>query len=226
MSAACTRRKLGTWILALGIDTGQAAGTVAIVAAHWLYGSALAVGIGIAQWHLFRTATDGTMLQRLADSILSAGTLSARTHTLVSNAGQIGGTIVIRVTFQTHTAHKWISLKTSGTTAASAMVSAITLSIQSTRIGDQAGIDTLMIHALFVTGALIVRLASNRRAAELGITREAGLAIANRMMILDRALGIGATVAGINALRVDARLGNGAIRVRLAAHSDDIRSCK
>lgn len=49
------------------------------------------------------------------------------------------------------------------------MIAAIAFSIQSTRISDQAGIDTLMIRALLVTGALIVRLAANGRAAELGI---------------------------------------------------------
>lgn len=82
--------------------------------------------------------------------------MSTRIHTLVGNAGQIGGAVVVRVTFQTHTAHKRISLKASGATAASAMIAAITFSIQCTWISDQAGIDTLMIRALFVTGALIV----------------------------------------------------------------------
>lgn len=44
------------------------------------------------------------------------------------------------------------------------------------------------------------------------------------MMILDSALGIGSTIAGIDALRIDAGLRNGAIRVGGAANGDDIRS--
>lgn len=45
------------------------------------------------------------------------------------------------------------------------------------------------------------------------------------MMILDSTLGIGSTVAWVDALRIDARLRNGAIRIGFAAHSDDIRCC-
>lgn len=43
-------------------------------------------------------------------------------------------------------------------------------------------------------------------------------------MILHNALGIGSTVARVDALRIDAGLRNGAIRVGFAANGDDIGS--
>lgn len=109
------------------------------------------------------------MIKRLTDSILSARALSARIHTLVSNASQVGGAIVIGVTFQSYTTHKWITLEADGTTAASAMITAITLRVQSTRIGNETWIDTLTMNALLVAQTLIVRLTANRYAAELRI---------------------------------------------------------
>lgn len=44
-------------------------------------------------------------------------------------------------------------------------------------------------------------------------------------MILNSALGIGSTIARIDALRIDTRLRNRAVGIRLAAYCDDIRSC-
>lgn len=56
------------------------------------------------------------------------------------------------------------------------------------------------------------------------VAREAWLAVADRMMILYSALGIGSTIARIDALRIDAGLRRGAIRVGFAANGDDIGS--
>lgn len=104
------------------------------------------------------------------------------------------------------------------------MIAAITLGIQCTRVRDQAGIDTFTVHALLISCAFLIRLAANWSTAELRIARETWFAVADRMMILHNALGIGSTVARVDALRIDASLRNGAIRVGFAANGDDIGS--
>lgn len=105
------------------------------------------------------------------------------------------------------------------------MVASKALGIQGAGIGDQAGIDALAVQALLVAAALVVRLAANGSAAELGIARVAWLAVADRMVVLHGALGVGSAVAGAHALGVDAGLGGGAVGAGLAAHGYDARSC-
>lgn len=105
------------------------------------------------------------------------------------------------------------------------MVTSVTLGIKGTRIAGQAGIDTLAVHTLLVSAALVIRPAANGCTSKLGISGESRLAVADRMVILHRAFGIGSTVARTGALGVDAGLVRGAVGARLAAHQYHIGSC-
>jgi len=127
------------------------------------------------------------------------------------------------VAFQSQAAHKRITLQSHGTAAIGAMVTSKALGIQGTRIAGQAGIDALAVQALLVTAALVIRLAANGCASKLGISGESGLAVANRVVVLHRALGIRSAVARTCALGVDAGLIQGALGAGLAANQDDIR---
>lgn len=110
VGTACARREFCAWVRALGIDAGQFAGAITIVAAHRLHGTCLAEGVGVTQWQLLGATADGAMLQCLADGILCTRTLSTWIDTLVLHASQVRGAIVIGVTFETQTAYKWITL--------------------------------------------------------------------------------------------------------------------
>lgn len=134
VGTACARREFCAWVRALGIDAGQFAGTITVVTAHRLHGTCLAEGMGITQWQLLGATADGAMLQGLADGILCTRTLATWIDTLVLHASQVRGTIVVGVTLQTQTAHKWITLQSSWTSAAGTMIAAIALGIQCTRI--------------------------------------------------------------------------------------------
>lgn len=131
---ACAWREFCAWVRALGINACQFAGAVTIVAAHRLNGTCLAECVRITQWHLFWTTADGAMLQSLADGILGTRTLATRIDTLVPHAGQVRSAIVIGVTFQAQTAHKWITLQSGWASTASTMIATITFGIQGTRI--------------------------------------------------------------------------------------------
>lgn len=224
LSRAGAWRENCAWVLALDVDARQSAGTISIVSAHWLHWSWFAVGVRISKRQLVWATAHSAMLQGLADGVLGTRILLATwIHALVGHTGQVGGAVVVRVAFQAQAAHEGIALQSDGTAAVGAMVAAIALGIQGTRIRDQARIHALPIQTLLVAAALVIRLATNRRTSELGVAREAWLAVANGVVVLHRALGIGSTVAGTGALGIDAGLARRAVGIGLASHGDNIR---
>lgn len=164
------------------------------------------------------------MLQGLTDGVLGTRILLATwIHALVGHTGQVGGAVVVRVAFQTEAAHERITLQSDGAAAVGTMVAAIALGIQGARIRDQARTHALPIQTLLVIAALVIRLATNRGTSELGVAREAWLAVANGVVVLHRALGIGSTVAGTGALGVNTGFACRAVGIGLASHGDNIR---
>ncbi len=77
----------------------------------------------------------------------------------------------------------------------------------------QAGIDALPADASLSIATIVVRLAADRLAGNLGIADEAGRTDADRVMIFHKALCALATVAGVDALAVDAGLAVGTVIV-------------
>lgn len=148
--------------------------------------------------------------------------ISAGIDTQVANTSLVVGTVIVRITFHSYTAYKWITLHSGGTATGRSVIATITFSIQSARITNQTRINTFPVNALLVVRTLIIGLASDLDTAILSVAREARFTVAYRMVIAYLTLSIGTAIARIDTFLIHARFRERTVRIGFAAHSNDV----
>ena len=93
----------------------------------------------------------------------------------------------------------------------------IALGKPTARIVDKTRVDTLSVETGLSVTAVVIALAANRLTSNQRVADKARRALTHRPVVLDKALRIGATVARIHTLAVDAGLTVGAVIVASTA---------
>lgn len=143
----------------------------------------------------------------------------ARVDAMVVVARTIVGALEVGMALDAFAPLKWTALVAGLASAGRSMVVAEAFGVHGTWVGQRTWIDALVVVARFLVRAFVVRHARQFEAAELRITRVARLADANRMMVLDVAVGVDTAIARTRTQFVDARFGQRALGVRFAANS-------
>lgn len=158
------------------------------------------------------------MVRNEADGVGGARRLFfARVDAVFVRAGSVAGAVVVRVALGSLALHERISFQSWWALASSAMVAAVADGGDRAWIGDRAWVDALSVVAGLVVGALRVVLAAQLEASKLWISRVAGFARTDWMVVGNEAVGVVSAVAGTHATLVDARLGLLAFSVRSTA---------
>lgn len=117
------------------------------------------------------------------------------------------------MTFDCNAFLEWIAFEAFWASTGGPVVVAVAFGIDGALIVNTARIDAFAVVALLLRAALVVRLAANLITTMLGVTGVAWTTRAYRVMILNAAIGIGATVTGVDAKLVYARFGRGAVGI-------------
>lgn len=156
------------------------------------------------------------MITNKTDSVLGAWWIivsGAWVDALLVDAGSLIGTVIVGVTLDGSTLLEWIAFKAFWASTCGTVIGAVAFGVDGALIVNTAWIDAFSVVALRLRAALIVGLATNLITTKLGVTGVARTTRANRMMILNATIGIGATVARVDAEFVNARFGRAAIGV-------------
>lgn len=148
--------------------------------------------------------------------------MHARIDALHVDAGVIARTVAIAVTTDDATAIQRIAVVALATATIGYVVvrEAFDVDARARMVRYQAWIHTVVVHAGFVEGALAVMATLDRVTRDLGITLVAWFARTDRFVISYVADGVGAAVARVATLPVDASLVITAIVVRRARPND------
>ena len=206
----------GTEQLAAGVQTGVLAWTVLVLDTLWPRNGHTG-NPGIASVAK-RTAAGRLVVGRQTLGIGSTGILvQTGIDTVLGTAGAVTGALRVHPAPNHLARHKWVALVAGNTTAVGAVLGGIAFGEAAAGVGDQAGVDTVPVHAGLAVPALAVSLAAHRLARHLGVSHVAGRADADGSVVVNEALGALAAVTRILALSVNAGLAAGAVIVPGAA---------
>ena len=154
------------------------------------------------------------MVVNLAESTGSAGVLvQAGINAVLAPTGLVQRTLGVTATSDDLTGGEWISFIARQTSAVCSVSGGITLGKPSTGISSrqQAGVGTFSLHTGLSVPAVVVALTARQLAPDLRVSDVAWRAGADRVMVLDKTLGSGATVTGVFTLPVDTGLAIGTV---------------
>lgn len=213
------RSQFNAWINAFVIDASHFVGTINILVADWLL-PCLTEGEWITFGCVFGTAAVWFVITNETDGVLGAWWIiisGAWVDALLVDAGTLIGAVVVGVALDGTALLEWIAFETFWASTGGTVVVAVAFGVDGALIVNTAWINAFPVVALHLRAALVVRLATNLITTKLGITGVARTACADGVMILNATIGIGATVAWVDAEFVDARFRRSAVGVRTAA---------
>lgn len=149
--------------------------------------------------------------------------VDARVQTLVLNACLVSRAIGVDLAFDSFATCVGVSGHAPWTLARCQMVLGYAFSVHGTRVGDQAGIDTLVVVACLCRRTIPVRRAFQFLAFNFRVSAVSWRAIAQRFVVDDDAFGIGSAVARADALRVVASILQIAVVVVTTTHQNRSR---
>jgi len=153
-----------------------------------------------------------------AVSIGSTGVfIEAGVNTVLVPTGLILRALCISTAADNFTGSEWIALVARDALAVGLVSGRVALGKPATGVLHQAGVHTLTANTGLSIPAVVVRLAANGLTRDERVSNIARRTGAHWTMVLDKALGTGATVAGVHALSVDAGLAVGAVVVSCTA---------
>lgn len=190
----------------------------------------LAVRQRIAVRQLFGTHANGGVRTHIADGVLGARRVAvggARIDAaLLLGARPIAGAIGIAATFGAHAMLERVTDQAGRAAACGPVVVRVAFGGEGARIIEGARIVALaVVVASLVVGTVVVGGATDRIAADQSVAGEAGFAEADRMVVVDEAVGVAAAAAGADAALVDARFGQGAFGVGATADGWFVGGC-
>lgn len=103
-----------------------------------------------------------------------------------------------------HTVGVGVAFQSRGTATGGLVVGGVTLSVGGTRVVSNTGVKTVSVSTNLCDGTLGVRGTANWYTADLWIASESLRTEADRLVVVDVALGVGPAVAGVHAVSVKA----------------------
>lgn len=188
--------------------------------ADWLLTS-LTEGEWITVGYVFWTATVWFVITNETYGVLGAWWIivsGAWVDALLVYTGSLIGTVIVGMTLDDSALQEWITFEAFWASTCGTVVMTVAFCVDGALIVNTARIDAFPIVALRFRAALFVGLAANLITTKLGVTRVTRTARADRVVILNATIGIGAAVAWVDAEFIDARFGRGAVGVRTTAN--------
>lgn len=152
-----------------------------------------------------RTGALGVVVAHTAGRRGSTGVLvEAGVEALVANTGRGLGAVLVDPALHPDTVGVGVALQARGTAAGGLVVGGVTLGVGSAGVVSDTGIKTVAVSTNLCDRTLRVGGTANWDTADLGVTSESLWTEADRFVVVDVALGVGATVAGVHTVSVEA----------------------